>query len=198
MGLIWSDGCLESNHGICITSIDLDMLKKVENILGSNLIRTRSKTKNKQAYDIRFNNKNVAATLKKYGLHAKKTLTIDWPINLDTCFEWDFVRGVFDGDGCIYVKNKTICKFSICSASLSFINKIQEFFKKYDIHMNITTNKLNKNNLLYNIATSKFSYIKKIYDNFYYEDSLQLDRKKEKFEIYLNAERRKPGRPKSK
>jgi intein/homing endonuclease len=174
------------------------MLKKVENILGSNLIRTRNKTKNKQAYDIRFNNKTVAATLKKYGLHATKSLTIDWPINLDERLEWDFIRGVFDGDGCMYVKNKTIGRFSICSASSLFINKIQAFFKKNDIDMNITTNNSYRDNTLYNIATSKFSYIEKIYENFYYDGSLQLDRKKEKFEIYLNAERRKAGRPKSK
>ena len=198
IGLIWSDGCLESNNTISITSVDLDMLKKVESVLGSNLIRTRIKTKNKQAYDIRFSNKVVANTLKKYGLHGAKSLSVDWPQNLDECFEWDFIRGLFDGDGCIYVKDETIAKFSICSASLLIMNKIQQFFKKNNININITVNSTNRENPLYNLATAKFSYIKKIYENFYYENSLHLDRKKEKFELYLNAERNKVGRPKNK
>lgn len=201
LGLIWSDGCLESNNTVSITSIDLNMLLKVEKVLGSNLIKARTNTKNKQAYNIKFSNKIVANTLKKYGLQKRKSLTIEWPKNLDEKFEWDFIRGVFDGDGCIYINKKIIStsgKFSICSASLLFINKLQDFFKKHNINTNMTSSDISRDNTLYNVSTSKFIYIKKIYENFYDDNSLYLDRKKEKFELYLNCERRKSGRPKNK
>lgn len=200
LGLIWSDGCLESNNTVSITSVDLDMLQKVEKVLGSNLIRKRIKNENKQAYDIRFSNKIVANTLKTYGLKKNKSLTLEWPINVDVEFEWDFIRGVFDGDGCIFVDKKIIspnARFNICSASLLFVQKIQEFFIRNNINIKLTSTNIDRNNPLYNISTTKYVYIKNIYDNFYYKDSLYLDRKKEKFELYLNSERKKRGRPKN-
>lgn len=136
LGLIWSDGNISYNR-IHISSKDLVMLKRVEEILeAKNCIHKYTK---QNAYYLSFSNKKIADRLRSFGLHACKSLTIKAPKNLDKNLELHFLRGVFDGDGCVGLKKFRIPRLSvnIVSASCDFANYIYETFLRYKIKCSI-------------------------------------------------------------
>lgn len=56
-------------------------------------------------------------------------------MNVPEDFILDYLRGIIDGDGCIYIgrNGPKGCKYkrfnlSVCSASYNFLNKIQKYF----------------------------------------------------------------------
>lgn len=64
------------------------------------------------------------------------------------------IRGIFDGDGCIY-KSKTICKgkeymyryISFTSGSKTFVNDLSNFLTNINIHFVINEDSRRKNNI---------------------------------------------------
>lgn len=193
LGLIFSDGSLSKGNEVRITSIDYIILKKVENILeGRKLIYKRKKVENcKQAWDLYFCSKNISTILKeKYELHPSKSLTITWPKNLEKDFYWDFIRGVFDGDGCIYTgqqKNSIKVAFKICSASEIFIRQLKdklEFLGVNNIYINSNYD-LRYDSYIYCISIQKLDAIPYLYEKLYYNTDSYLPRKKIKMEKYL-------------
>ena len=106
----------------------------------------------------------------------RKTFKIQMPVLREDLYN-DFIRGYFDGDGCMYVTKK-YHTFSMYTASNSFKESMKDFFiKNLDIKLSG-----NKNNL----SKGKASDIVKIY-HFLYDKSeiIFLKRKKEKFEKFL-------------
>lgn len=61
---------------------------------------------NNQMYKIDFRDSEVINDLKQLGLHQRKTLTVEYPNNIPENYHKDFIRGVFDGDGCIHFSLK--------------------------------------------------------------------------------------------
>lgn len=60
----------------------------------------------------------------RYGLYPKKTFTIQFPNNLPEQFLWDYLRGVWDGDGSIEIVSGYTLKATLVSASKPFIERI--------------------------------------------------------------------------
>lgn len=55
-------------------------------------------------YSIHFCSKKVTSDLLKIGLHSSKSFSCNF-LNIDDRFIWHFIRGLFDGDGCISIIN---------------------------------------------------------------------------------------------
>lgn len=101
LGLIWSDGCIRGSN-INIVSADRPLIDCAARVLGLvNGIYQRSRS---YAFDIRFTSHQMADDLRRFGLCEAKSLIIGWPKNLSDEHFWPFVRGVFDGDGCIHLR----------------------------------------------------------------------------------------------
>jgi hypothetical protein len=113
--------------------------------------------------------------LLSYGLHTKKSLTLKPPINLQDEFISHFIRGYFDGDGCIS-NYKSYKKIKILGTK-EFLDWINICFYKNGVsyrRIDKQTNKIFR--LQYN---TKDCY--KIYDYFYNKSEIHLERKKQKF-----------------
>ena len=109
LGFFTADGNMIKNkrgaHFIEFQITDLDLLEDIKEALGSNhKISTRRKNilnkKWKDAYRLQIGSKQIFNDLLKLGLTPNKSKTIDLPHIPDKYFS-HFVRGYFDGDGCI-------------------------------------------------------------------------------------------------
>lgn len=104
-----------------------------------------------------------------------------------------FVRGYFDGDGCItgwlaIEKGKSDrfrYKFDICGKTQSLLLEFKEFFEFNNIKVNI--NYLKRDNM-YRISTSSKKEVEKIFHLLYDNSNFCLSRKFDKFNYYVNTE----------
>jgi hypothetical protein len=194
LGLYWSDGCIYKNR-LLLTSKDLSMLEIVERLMkGKRCIKKR---KNQNAYDLAFSNKSIADRLREIGLHENKSHTIKWPKGLSKELEWDFIRGVFDGDGCVYnqCNNRVpLLNFNIVTASCVFLNELKDRFAEKSIPFSIHKSP-SKNGMIGRISVGyKGSCI--IYKLFYDDENKPcLKRKYEIFKNGVQLKRPKIGRP---
>ena len=149
LGFIYADGaiedCSESSRAyyILLSNNDYELLTDIMNVMSSdNRIETRkahlSKIRGKEywsktSYRVRIGNKVIYDDLIDLGLCPRKSLVIELlaiPNQYFNCF----LRGYFDGDGCIYVektKNKRV-DIIFTSGSRIFLEqlslKILDFF----------------------------------------------------------------------
>lgn len=104
-----------------------------------------------------------------------------------------FIRGYFDGDGCITIwlskekgkSDRVRGKFDICAKSASILNEFIKFFATHNIKINL--NYL-KRDAMYRITTSSKKELEKIYNMLYKDSNFYLSRKFNKFDHYVNTE----------
>lgn len=104
-----------------------------------------------------------------------------------------FIRGYFDGDGCITIwlsqekgkSDRVRGKFDICSKSASILNEFIKFFATHDVKINL--NYLKRDDM-YRISTSSKKQVEKIYNILYKNSNFYLSRKFNKFDHYVNTE----------
>lgn len=147
-------GFFAADGGMCInprgskytqfTSTDKSILEKIKKLMHSNhkigikkssLDNPRSKT----CYLIQIGSKEIYNDLLKLGFTPKKDLTLNFP-NVPTLCLSHFVRGHFDGDGCVsyglYKRKNRRSKQSVISIKFAcgnknFLKKLQSVLKKY-------------------------------------------------------------------
>ncbi|MFH0806228.1 MAG: LAGLIDADG family homing endonuclease [Candidatus Brennerbacteria bacterium] len=108
LGYFYADGSMyPSVRGkyIVVTSIDRSTILKIKKWLHSHhTVREESSTwaNGKKRYILRIGNAALYEALKLRGLYPNKSLTIKIP-TIPRKFLKDFVRGYFDGDGCVYL-----------------------------------------------------------------------------------------------
>lgn len=129
-------------------------------------------------------NKKMYADLEKLGLHQAKSLTVSMPETglIPKELMHHFVRGIFDGDGCIYHTVRD-CKrkkgyFQI-TGSKNVIESLVKIFA--DITGNLVKMYQPKNNNAWEFRYVSPGHISLIYDYLYKDASIFLSRKKEKF-----------------
>jgi hypothetical protein len=145
LGYIYADGAIEDvrkSSRTCytaITSVDYDLLDKVRKTLSSNheLYIKKAHTQTfpdgkkylcKKAYVLRIGSKSMFSDLVKLGLTPRKSLTLKFP-DIPIKLLGYFIRGYFDGDGCIIVsidKGKKIpsVKTIFTCGSLIFLEQL--------------------------------------------------------------------------
>ena len=147
IGLMLTDGyiCDETKFGIDLT--DEDVIAFISEITGQKYNTYISNTENKKdRYRIIFSDREQVELLRRYGIVKNKTFTISG-------FELEeeeepylpyLIRGIIDGDGCIYQTSYGKPAFFIVTASREFadwLTKIltHRFYMK-DIHPYQTAN----------------------------------------------------------
>jgi hypothetical protein len=104
LGLIYADGWLfETNSGgkqVGLASKDKELLEMINSLLDSNANINQCKKDESVWYEIRIGSKELYSDLTKLGLHQNKSLSMLFP-KIPDMYLWDFIRGYFDGDGCI-------------------------------------------------------------------------------------------------
>ncbi len=98
------------------------------------IYKLTKKSARKQKFLIRIGSKKLYYALEKYGLHPNKSLTIKFP-KIPKKYLADFIRGYFDGDGCVYLemcrgitKKKIIKKLTtiFTSGSYEFLDDMRK------------------------------------------------------------------------
>lgn len=186
MGFIWADGNLSKEEDkISIRTSDYDLALKIFDVVSDKEKRkiykqTYEKEAHNDSYMIINTNKEVINSLKEFGITSRKSLTISFPKNIPSEYLGSFIRGYFDGDGCIYISNtfkdKKYFAISFSSGSELFINELKSvLFQYFEIESTI-----NKDKRVYGgyvLKIYKQENIKKIKNIFYENASIFLERK---------------------
>ena len=128
LGLIFTDGNVsKDNKKLTISLVDKDVIEKLAPyVIDTNkrkIYQTTPKLKNAStAYTLISTNVETIKQLKEFGVEANKTYTLEFP-QIEDAYIYDFLRGVYDGDGCVYMSNKNYGGYY----SISFTSGSQQF-----------------------------------------------------------------------
>lgn len=113
LGYLYADGSMEDafylrGKYIRVSSVERINIEKIQALLDSKHTITIHDPKNKPyngrpRYMLRIGNQTLYNSLLKHGLYPNKSLSIALPLIPSQYFA-DFVRGYFDGDGCVHIE----------------------------------------------------------------------------------------------
>jgi len=131
LGYLYADGSLEDaayirGKYVRVSSVEKNNIVKIKNWLNSKhtIVSQAPTSKNgKTRYLLRIGNRELYNDLINLGLYPNKSLTIRFP-NIQKKFLSHFVRGYFDGDGCVRIsmrkgKKHTFVLSKLCSVFTS-------------------------------------------------------------------------------
>jgi len=114
LGFFVADGTMITNnrgaHFIEFHSTDKQLIVMVRNILVSDhkiSVRSPRDIRHKIAYRLQIGSKEMFEDLSTLGLMPNKSLIMKFP-TIPEKFQMDFIRGYFDGDGCVYFKQHNV------------------------------------------------------------------------------------------
>lgn len=147
LGFLIADGFVFTNfrgsNYFGFFSTDKEIIEKIRAMLNSNHkigIRNRKNPNSKTAYVLQIGSKKVVKELKEFGIIQNKSLSIKFPQNIPPKFLRHFVRGYFDGDGGIYLKQcwrkekkslKWVFQIYFVSRNKQYLEKLHSALKKY-------------------------------------------------------------------
>lgn len=193
MGLIVSDGCV-SKDGRHISFVSVDEEQIHNYLLALNIVVkydvTHSGYKGGMAYRIQFSDVNFWKFLNSIGIHPAKSKTIG-KLAIPKEFFFDFVRGVFDGDGCVYSyfdkrwRSSFMFYVSFASAGEIFINWFKMMItEQLNIKGHLSTSGLRDLWQLRYAKAEGRTLIDKMYEN---KGSIYLSRKRLKIDGILST-----------
>ena len=133
LGLLYADGYINNNgFGITLMETDKELLEKISNIIYGKIVLGYRKIKNNAKPQYRFEvvSQKMKNNLIEHGCVKAKTFKIRFPYLKNNMIYQHFIRGYFDGDGCLCVptnKPKNIT-FTITS-NIIFCDGLAEYVK---------------------------------------------------------------------
>lgn len=214
LGFLYADGC---NHiyddrryiSVCQLEQDIDILDKIRKAIeytNPHYVKEIQKSNQKVKYRMQISNSTISKDLENLGMVANKSLVLTFPTFISKELMPHFIRGYFDGDGCVWEGKPKIdskgryihnVKFTF-TGNFEFINSLQDYliselgFRK--TKLNFSKAKNPNNNTSANVCTMEYSGKKQLekFYNFLYQDSIIYgNRKKEKFENIICANSKK-------
>jgi len=187
LGMLATDGYISSNaFRIGLASIHKEHLEQYCVFIGYNTKITHylSKNSDKKQYRVVFTQKETHLFLESLGITKRKSLTL----NLGIPMTWSFIRGAFDGDGCVYMqrsKSNKYLRVSIATCSELFANQIVNFLLSQNIRAKLNGYNKEGRNRIYIVTVSEQNSIKSFYNSIYSEAKFYLKSKKMKFDGLL-------------
>ena len=201
LGFLYADGYTTKDDRWGI-ELKYDDKKHIENLLMEIEYSGLPKERNRNGFkscSLLIKNKIMTESLIRLGVIPNKTETLKFPATdiLSKEYYSDFIRGFFDGDGCIsynYITqprkdrgNKIYTRLNkeinIVCKSNSFVADLLNILKDNGINLNWNINKRDDN--LNVIKTSSMSEIEKFY-KYIYQNSNISNRLKRKYEKFLS------------
>lgn len=174
LGWMFSDGCNFTKGKLFHLTIhknDVEIIKQFKTALQAEHPIRHSRN----VIGITVCSEKMSEDLTSLGCVSRKSLILDWPVFLPEEFDRFFIRGYFEGDGCISINGKHT-HFSIMS-SVTFIEKLQQKILRHT-GIEFKTIRRNKNGVLYGGSRKK---IKPFFDWLYSgAETLRLARKFDK------------------
>ena len=194
LGLMYADGnvYIDKRNNIPVISLALQrrdkyMLENFRNLIAPKhkIYFKKSKIKSQQdQYRLMFNSLMIGEQLKKLGCVPAKSLKLNFPNSIPTKLTHHFLRGYFDGDGCIYAtppKRNGYVSYMISIASTrDFCKSVQKIFRsEIGINSGVYTRKTN--NITSELSTGGNNQAYKLMKWLYKDANLFLKRKHKKF-----------------
>ena len=156
LGLLCADGCNNEKDGVVTISLqegDKDILEKLQSFLETNKpLKFINKRKYnpiwKDLYAVDIVSKHISSKLASLGCFARKSLTLQFPTEeqVPAHLIRHFIRGYFDGNGCIsFTRHRSKNKLDCCVGLSSTV-----YFG--DIYSSIVNNHLGVNCTSYDDA----------------------------------------------
>jgi len=196
LGFFAADGTMITNnrgaHFIEFHSTDKQLLLVVKKLFKSNhKISTRDKhnPKWKVGYRLQIGSKEMFSDLSEHGFMPNKSLILEFPKVPERFFR-DFVRGYFDGDGCVYFKKhkaKDRKKLRRVFSS-RFISGSKKFLQSLQIQLNFNGGFISQKKRGYELVFSHKNSLD-LYRLMYHNDchGLYLNRKYKLFRKAINT-----------
>jgi hypothetical protein len=193
LGFIVADGCISNKtNSISIIQKETNILHDFKKYIDFKGDIFTSKTKN--ISNITITSPKTKSDLENLGIHSNKTMVVKYP-NIPDNLQSHFMRGVFDGDGCITLRtdkrdNSQRGQVNICSGSYDFIKEYYDRLVKY-------CNLSGKNKIrcprgtYYVVDWGGLSDVENIYKFLYKDSTIFLNRKKETFDKVISITKEK-------
>lgn len=193
LGFLYADGCVRADGQylfhlqMSLSSKDRRHLEKFKDSIGfsgkiSDFKNTTGYRTDLDYSRIDLSSKSMIRDLIKQGCTPRKSLILKFP-NAEQVPEHltnHFIRGYFDGDGCVNTnfKNKT-CRISFCG-TLEFLTRLQKLLNDMKINAHIGKRHDNLVNC-YDLTLNGAHQSMRFYRHFFYDGMIFLDRKLLKF-----------------
>jgi hypothetical protein len=196
LGFLYADGNISEGNrrkrlNVRLSKKDIGHLYKFTNDLNSNIPinEYKSKIKNKEydACSITLNSTKICNDLISHGIVPNKTYMDDFPYIKDDYLFIHFLRGVWDGDGCIYYedyfKNRNFrVSLELTSNNSKFLKHIKKRLADFNINSNIYKHGENECLKIFNLEDCK-----KMCNLIYKNSKVYLERKYKKQKEIINA-----------
>lgn len=188
LGLLYADGCNYLSHNSITLSLQeedlpiLELIKKELNYEGPIRFveKHKNNSKHKNQYILCINDEYMSKQLERLGMVNAKSLKLLWPTFLSEDLIPHFVRGYFDGDGCVWYDNKrNKCETQICG-TIDFCKNLSAVLSNMSCKNSIKHPKqCNENIVVLQTKGNRSSF--KILSWMYKDADLKLDRKYQKY-----------------
>ncbi len=139
LGMLMADGTLVEQkgfpRGVKLSLVDIDVIEKFKKFFNTDApIRIDKRSENHQiTYTLEVSSAKIAKDLIKLGVINNKTFRTMIP-EMNEEFIRHFIRGYFDGDGCLYTRKNKNCRTCLITSSSELILKqIEGYCKLRDI-----------------------------------------------------------------
>ena len=205
LGYLFADGSMyKSVRGsyINVTSVDKYTIEKIKVLLGSEHTVVERKPKfvhfkhqnksykTRTAYSLRIGNRALYDDLLGLGMYPSKSLTVKIP-NIPSGALPHFVRGYFDGDGCVYLeRGKGLIQKSILKRlSVIFTSGSEDFLtglrQRLEKNLGISQGKVYNGNRAYRLRYNTRDTMRLFQFMYRDSDGLYLERKFDIFRAYF-------------
>lgn len=181
IGFLMADG-YNSGKYIRADIQDEGHLEKLRNeifIKNDMPVRTKiNKINNKVIYYLTIQNKKIVNDCEKLGIVKRKSFITKYP-NISEKYDKDFIRGLFDGDGCLTYSmrgNYRGYKFSIVGNE-ELILEVRNRLLKLNIYIGFR-----KNKSIYELSVKGNRQIIKLLNWLYLDSDTSMNRKEEKYQ----------------
>lgn len=180
LGFIMADGCVYvgSNHTlrlqINLASSDLDHLNKFQEAIESSYkIQIKKVNQKNEVAILKINSTELCKDLQNLGVVFRKSLICEMP-NIPNELMKHFIRGYFDGDGCITTPKNKNTKVTIVGGE-KMMKSIKDFLKKENIFISLHNPYKGKKTFTLETQSKKnvTEFLRFLYD----DASIYLDRK---------------------
>lgn len=193
LGFFAADGCnfkKQNEAKIKLQRGDLELLEKFKNLLESDRpiyeVYDKPNGSRRESYssNLRLTSKYFCSRLEELGLPERKTYSLHFPDYIPEKYLRDYVRRVFDGDGCVSVIHKGKARGMTDIAGYpNFLKELKTAIEKV-LSINIVFYQ-NKENCAH-LKINRQEDIKTFLDWMYKDSTLHLKRKYQRYQEFLS------------
>ena len=188
LGFLYADGNIRKDRPCLELSLgekDKDHLIKFKNFMESKHSISRKESKLGNSFRISICDERLKNGLVKNGCFPDKSLSLKFPTEeqVPKHLIYHFIRGYFDGDGCLCITEKSLSCELI--GTEDFLNSLKELYPQFRFKkiFRLGSKANPKNN--YKIVFQAKKYIEIFLKSIYSDANIYLDRKFEKYNQFL-------------